>query len=572
LMFAFLGLFLAANTMLSTNENRSQVLRSASHVFGQTRAYLQYKIESVRNLLYSLATNADLQELFERSQDYYLREIGRWPIDSQSFEKLTYITNFNPDITAVRLYMKYGLASVFENDSYRSFQTAAQANWYHKVLRNPHQISWFSDGSPLAEGLSLHVVRGVFARENIYELTGLVQFDISRDMLRTTLGNALLTENTEAALIDSVGTTVYSVGSMTPQRAQLLWERIRDKPGGDFSAEKWLPVTVEGRRYLVGTQDIQDSDWTLLIALPERDIVRASTKPARQMLAVFLFIVPLTLFFAFLVSRSATKRIENLTLNMERVGHGDFTAALRPENRDEIGRLTEQFNFMLTEIDRHVQDNYNLGKEVKNLELRALQAQINPHFLYNTLDLINWISMRYEAHDIRSLVTSLSRFYKLTLNNGEDTTRLRDELDHAKAYVQIQNMRYEDAVRLEIDVAGSLLDCRVLKIILQPLVENSIVHGIMQKSEQRGTIRISARRENTRMSIVVQDDGVGMSAEMASRLRAGLVVSHDHHGYGVRNIDERLRLNYGPEYGLDYAAAPGGGTITRILLPLSAKL
>src|SRR5208337_1776534 len=270
--------------------------------------------------------------------------------------------------------------------------------------------------------------------------------------------------------------------------------------------------------YLVGTEAIEGTDWVLMLVLPNRDIVRLSARPAQKMLFVFAFMTPLTLFLAFFVSRSATKRIKGLISRMDRVVQGDFSITLDPGNRDEIGQLTERFNFMIAEVEQLIEEKYRLGKEVKNLELKALQAQINPHFLYNTLDLINWMSVRHNAGEIRTLVTALSRFYKLSLGRGEDTVLLRDELEHARTYVEIQNMRYENSIELAIDAPPDILECRVLKLVLQPLVENAIFHGIMMKKEERGIIRTTGERTDGGLLLSVVDDGVGMSEEKARRI------------------------------------------------------
>jgi two-component system sensor histidine kinase YesM len=222
---------------------------------------------------------------------------------------------------------------------------------------------------------------------------------------------------------------------------------------------------------------------------------------------------------------------------------------------------------MIAEVEQLIEEKYRLGKEVKNLELKALQAQINPHFLYNTLDLLNWMSVRHNAEEIRTLVTALSRFYKLSLGRGEDTVPLREELEHARTYVQIQNMRYENAIELVIDTPPDMNECRILKLVLQPLVENSIFHGIMMKKEERGAIRITGEHVGADLLLFVEDDGVGISDERLSQLLTNGAIASDRHGYGVRNIHERLQLNYGPEFGLSFESREGKGTRVRIRIP-----
>ena len=577
LVLFFLCLYLVINSVLVVNENKKQVLRSAEHVFGQTRAYLEYKTESVRNLLYFLTSNSVVQELFERRARYYHENIGRWPIDSQTFEKMSYLTTFNPDIVAIRFYMSYGLASVFQNETFIALSRVQDAAWYQLLLRNERRIYWYADPFAPEGGAKsteyggarfIHAARSVLNSQNIKELTGVVQFDISPAMLHATLGNASLTESSFALLINADGEVVDSAGSVSAESAASFWGKASALRRGDFGSESWDTVTLARNTYLVGTQAIEGTDWVLMLVLPNRDIVRLSARPAQKMVFVFAFMTPLTLFLAFFVSRSATKRIRGLISRMDTVVQGDFSVTLDPGNRDEIGQLTERFNFMIAEVEQLVEEKYTLGKEVKNLELKALQAQINPHFLYNTLDLINWMSVRHDAQEIRTLVTALSRFYKLSLGRGEDTVPLRDELEHARTYVQIQNMRYENAITLVIDTPPDLDECRVLKLVLQPLMENSIFHGIMLKKEERGVIRITAERAGADLLLCVDDDGVGMTGERQRQILTSGVIAGDGHGYGVRNIHERLQLSYGPESGLSFESCEGKGTRVRIRMKI----
>ena len=449
LVLFFLCLYLVINSVLVVNENKKQVLRSAEHVFGQTRAYLQYKTESVRNLLYFLTSNTDVQELFERRARYYQENIGRWPIDSQTFEKMSYLTTFNPDIVAIRFYMSYGLASVFQNETFISLSRVQNATWYRRLLRNERRIYWYADHPAPQGGAAgarlIHAARGVLNSQNIKELTGVVQFDISAEHAarhpRQYEPHRVLLRASDQRGRRGGGYRGFGVPRETPRS---FWGRLTALRRGDFGPESWDTVTLARSTYLVGTQAIDGTDWVLMLVLPNRDIVRLSARPAQRMLFVFAFMTPLTLFLAFFVSRSATKRIKGLISRMDKVVQGDFSVTLDPGNRDEIGQLTERFNFMIAEVEQLMEEKYSLGKEVKNLELKALQAQINPHFLYNTLDLINWMSVRHDAEEIRTLVTALSRFYKLSLGGGEDTVPLRDELEHARTYVQIQNMRYRE--------------------------------------------------------------------------------------------------------------------------------
>jgi two-component system sensor histidine kinase YesM len=234
--------------------------------------------------------------------------------------------------------------------------------------------------------------------------------------------------------------------------------------------------------------------------------------------------------------------------------------------RDEIGQLERKYNYMLMQIEELVEEKFRIGKESKNAELRALQAQINPHFLYNTLELITCMALKYKARDITDLVNLLARFYKLSLSKGKDIISIEDEIAHIAAYVKIQNLRFEDTITLEMDIDERLMEYSILKLVLQPLVENSILHGIMEREDRTGIIRITGRFEGGDIVLSVTDDGVGMSRDTLDRIFTENK-RKDGHGFGVLNVDRRLRINYGELYGLSYKSVEGEGTTVEVKLP-----
>jgi two-component system sensor histidine kinase YesM len=221
---------------------------------------------------------------------------------------------------------------------------------------------------------------------------------------------------------------------------------------------------------------------------------------------------------------------------------------------------------MLARMEGLLDDKFKLGREMKNLEVKALQAQINPHFLYNTLDLINWMSIRNNVPEISGLVEALGRFYKLSLSRGEDIVSIGNEIEHVKTYVKIQNMRFNNNINLEINFPEELLGYSIVKIVLQPIVENAILHGILEKDDEKGTIQIEGFLENNTIRINVKDDGIGMNDSRIREILSG-ESTLEPHGYGVHNINERLRLNYGNEYGLTFVSEEGKYTIATVRIP-----
>lgn len=289
-----------------------------------------------------------------------------------------------------------------------------------------------------------------------------------------------------------------------------------------------------------------------------------------RLILIFFLIVPVTFILSFIVAGSATKRLRRLSLHVRKVKNGNFRIAPLPANQDEIGELTHNFNVMVENVSQLMDETYTLGRDIKNKELKVLQAQINPHFLYNTLDLINIMAIESGNSNISKVVDRLAMFYRLSLSNGEETVTLESELKHIESYVSIQNMRFGNSVTLSIEIPAEFIQCMVPKIMLQPLIENAILHGIMEKDSEIGEIHVTARTEMNDLLIIISDDGIGMNAEQVATLFTESIRKGTG-GFGIRNIQERIELTYGALYGLSYVSKQGEGTSVRIRLPFSTK-
>ena len=201
------------------------------------------------------------------------------------------------------------------------------------------------------------------------------------------------------------------------------------------------------------------------------------------------------------------------------------------------------------------------------IRLNALQSQINPHFLYNTLECIHWQALLEGNVEVSRIVMALSKYYRLCLSKGQDLVPLSQELEHTDSYVTIQNMRFDNIVQMEIRIDDGLLDRMLPKITLQPLVENAIYHGIKTEEDRKGHILITGQKVGEEVLLTVEDDGVGMTEEEIDRLNQTIDVLINDGSYGVKNVHQRLAIRYGKEYGLYYRKNPHGGITVEIRLP-----
>lgn len=324
-----------------------------------------------------------------------------------------------------------------------------------------------------------------------------------------------------------------------------------------------------GRRYYAQCRTLEGSDWTIASILPAAGVFRLSHELRLEMLGIVVLLGIAAYLLAYRISRSTLERISRLAKTMETVEQGDVMTRLDPEGSDEIAQLMDGFNRMMDRIDRLMEERVEYARQIKHLELKALQAQINPHFLYNSLDIINCTAISRNVPEISRMVRSLGQFYRASLSQGKEVIPLEDEIRHAQLYVDIQNMRFDGRIHVEWDLDGSAGRCQVIKIILQPLIENAIIHGIFETPSKTGTIRVRTKREGGVLRITIRDDGAGMddATRLANFSPTPPGGAEAKGGYGVRNICDRLRIIYGEPYGLFCESAPGQGTAVTVLLP-----
>ena len=394
------------------------------------------------------------------------------------------------------------------------------------------------------------------------EELGICSISVSAKYFQDIMKNANITSEGLVYLMSENGRMITSSNSSILQKMQKKGILL------NYGAELFMEKKKEGQKeYYITRQNVDGASWQMILIIPENEYEDQYTflwLSAALMLGSMIAVIVL---MSYLLSGYYVGRLKKLNVEMTGLESGNLNANLPiTTEEDEIEEIYHNFNGMVQEVQRLMQEHYQLGKEVKMAEVRALQAQINPHFLYNTLDLINWEAMDHGAPEIAEIAKSLARFYRISLNRGQQVVTIEQELRHVEAYVKIQNHHFDGAISLKTDVPEELLPLGCINIILQPLVENSIMHGIAEIPYiQECNVSISALREEGDVVFTVEDDGMGMTED---QLKALLCAdSSDSHGYGVKNIDSRLKLSYGDAYGLTYRSVVGHGTAVTIRIP-----
>ncbi|MFB9328022.1 sensor histidine kinase [Paenibacillus aurantiacus] len=548
----------------SSRTLNTEVLHSTKQLLSQTESFLSYKISKIIDVSDAIALDSNLNEMLSRPVSEYelseqLRDFGNLTLNLSAFQR-------NDDIYRIRVYIPDQLVFSAEGMNFFPYSQFIDSKVLSDLSYHSGKTLWITDEDAIEsmrhpDVQTVHSIRFIRSLSELDVYFGLLDVDIREDVLNNIVRRSNTSVNGRAYLQNSKGQIIAGLDSIQQSisQAELLAISKKDDP--------WQSIELNGEDVLVGVKMIEGTDWSLVSLVPLQDIYASSNKVRNQTLMIMTILAVVANLLLYWISSSQTKRIGMVIRKIRRVQSGELEPVKSDGRRDEVGELVENFNFMISRMKIILEDQYKLGQEAKNAELRALHSQINPHFLYNTLDLINWTAIQHRVPDISTLVHSLSQFYKLSLNKGEEVTTLGKELEHIQLYVDIQNRRFGNTIDLNMDLDEALLDCKMPKITLQPIIENAILHGIRETEERRGEIFIYSFSEADCMVLVIQDNGIGMSEGLVEQFNGSMESGGDWEGYGIRNINYRIKLLFGPQYGLHFQSSPGEGTIVEIRLP-----
>ena len=342
--------------------------------------------------------------------------------------------------------------------------------------------------------------------------------------------------------------------------------------------DQWLSVPraisvhrIRGEDYQIVSLWSDYTQWKTVGVFPLNEIMRRVGTIRTYSLIIAGVTVLVALVVALFFTSGIARPVIELRSLMKEAEEGNLGVRFEGRQEDEIGFLGKSFNTMIEEVQKLIDMVYHEQQSKREAELKILQEQIKPHFLYNTLDTIQWMAQEHGAEDIVRVVGALTTLFRIGISRGKEMIPLKDELQHVRSYLVIQKARYEDKFDFSLCAQDELLPLMVLKLTLQPLVENAIYHGIKER-RGHGSIRIEALDREGMLVLRVCDDGVGMTERKLEELRAELhgarAPSASQGGYGLSNVNERIQLSFGLKYGLRFESAPGRGTTVEILHPL----
>lgn len=472
--------------------------------------------------------------------------------------------NSRTDVTSLMIFGKKSLllhksiyefwSVVQEYDSYPWYQKAIETP-NTSVITGPMRHEFLKDNTEQTISLSRRI--------SSYEdgsFLGVILIDLNLNKIAEIFESFYANGEGALCILNDQGQIVYPMNydKVTPQ----LLEKLNSSAKDNFIAR------IDQEEYQVVAATFEKADWKVL-SITSTGKLKASMYDTLGIVIAAIVLVMVILGVALSrILKGVVNPILRLKGHIDLADEGHLTERAEVLNHNETGALSKSFNKMLDRIENLMGEVVNEQEEKRKYELQALQAQINPHFLYNTLDSIIWMAEAKNS-DVVPMTEALAKLFRISLNKGNEFIRIEDEMEHVRNYLVIQSMRYTDKFTYHIEIKDEVRYCKTIKLIVQPIVENSIYHGI-KKKRGKGRIDILAYREKEKLCIRIQDDGNGMNEETCRAIltKDSKFENSSGSGIGVKNVNERIQLYFGKEYGLRYTSVLGEGTTAELVLPV----
>lgn len=472
--------------------------------------------------------------------------------------------NSRTDVTSLMIFGKKSLLlhkSIYEfwsvvqdYDSYPWYQKAIETP-NTSVITGPMRHEFLKDNTEQTISLSRRI--------SSYEdgsFLGVILIDLNLNKIAEIFESFYANGEGALCILNDQGQIVYPMNydKVTPQ----LLEKLNSSAKDNFIAR------IDQEEYQVVAATFEKADWKVLSITSTGKLKESMYDTLGIVIAAIVLVMVILGVALSRILKGVVNPILRLKGHIDLADEGHLTERAEVLNHNETGALSKSFNKMLDRIENLMGEVVNEQEEKRKYELQALQAQINPHFLYNTLDSIIWMAEAKNS-DVVPMTEALAKLFRISLNKGNEFIRIEDEMEHVRNYLVIQSMRYTDKFTYHIEIKDEVRYCKTIKLIVQPIVENSIYHGI-KKKRGKGRIDILAYWEKEKLCIRIQDDGNGMNEETCRAIltKDSKFENSSGSGIGVKNVNERIQLYFGKEYGLRYTSVLGEGTTAELVLPV----
>ncbi|WP_462414566.1 sensor histidine kinase [Eisenbergiella tayi] len=574
---------LLLTTLLYTNSAgilERKLLNSAEATSEKIILSLENIIQKYDNMTYSFSMMETVTDIYSHpGPDYDYSSIRK---DRTDFENAMFscipvqIRNSVPDCD-IRVYFQDSFPYFNNASRYFTYSSIEEEDWFKRVYSTyrKNRSSFFILSSQelsgeKSEDTPYMSIARVMPDKNYYPSPLAI---LRLDFPESYLNEAINPNNFDNALTFLVSDETNRLVSLSSASTESLYRELtlsRPVPDSD-TLDSWHRYRLDGTDYFVIRQTLPSYPLTLITMLPSKSLLSEYYLHRNFTFLIGGILLVLCLFLSTVLAKTMSGRIIRLTSRMKQVKKGELISLPSSiiQGKDEIGELTSTYNYMIHAMEDLIEKEYLLGQETKNAELKILQAQINPHFLYNTLDMIQWFAEEGMLSQIEESVSSLATFYRLSLSNGKEFISLREEMEHVRSYIRLQRLRFPDTFLYEEELDDGLLDYLLPNTTLQPLVENAITHGLQESKRIPGHLLIKIEKEEGKnIRIRILDDGAGMKKPPRTTPNGGTSRENSGHGFGIPNVSSRLTLLYGPGYGVVFEQNIPEGTIAIVRIPI----
>lgn len=570
LLFSFSVLIVSALLtflLFSMNHVQRTVLDNSveytKQLMNQVNVDIDSYISYMENIAQIIVNDGDVKEYLFTSD-----ASGKTEVKNKIMNQFTTLKDTRSDIYNIGVISLNGRYLLNESeDELNPFAKLESLEWYQDIidgkretiLTASHIQNVIKDDYQWVVTLS----QGIVNPEN-GKIEGVFFVDLNYSSISDLCDRLSLGSKGYTFIVDNSGFIIYHPKQQllySGIKTELINQVLEQESGSFLTADKELLYTVSKSDktgwFVAGVANYEE----MMGRLDETQLIYA---------ILSLVLLAAAILISIVLSNEITKPIKMLGKSMKVVETGNFNqVTFEVEYQNEIGHLTKSFQIMVTKIQNLIKQNMEEQETKRKSELRALQAQINPHFLYNTLDSIIWMAESGKNREVVQMTSSLSKLLRKSISNEKEIVTIESEIGYTKEYLTIQKMRYQDKLEYDISVAPEILQKTIVKLVLQPLVENAIYHGIKYE-DRKGMLRITGEIAGDAICIQVIDNGRGMEKETLQHI-LDPKEDGEKRAVGVANVHNRIQMHYGKEYGLAYKSQIGVGTTVTVTLPIRSR-
>lgn len=507
-------------------------------------------------LLEPCLTTLDILYVDESLCGYLSQDYSRDSYEEMFYyidKKITGIYLVNPSISRIRFYSSN---STLPSDNYYFFNENVMSDQERSHTRQAQgKVVLNGVNSPEGEmHLCLERLLNVYPQ-------GKTESILSLEIESNLLNEFVKTQNKTDTIFLTDSSGMILAASRPERVGKNIVQWMPDwKPADKIQTE----FTDEGADKIGISTESSFETYIVMISDKEATLKNMKTVSGQMMFLIFLS-AAVVMILILLYSKWLSDRVSKVMYAARKLGDGEFDYVLEDMGKDEIGQIGDAFNVLNVKIQRLIRENYEKKIKLQSEELNLMQEQINPHFLYNALSVISAMALRERGMQTVKSVKYLADFYRISLNKGKQILSIQEEVELLKNYMKIQKLRFGSSIQVEYDIKKELLTLKTIKLLLQPLVENSIHHG-RKSDEEVLMIRVRVQLDGERVCFSVEDNGVGIEQDKLEKLRSQLEKFEE--GYGLKNVHNRVRLTYGEEYGVKIESVFGKGTRVLVYIPI----